>query len=334
MKNALQHATAVRQQIFELASIKERATLESFGIYLGQESDSSTDEDSDSESGEASFDIDVDLEYNSSGGECGRCSISEEGGGVDEQADCGESDGVEGSGTGSTGNRNFVGGTADNTCTTQENSVQSLNHERDKSQRHVVDPDNFSKDAAVVNPSPSHDHLLTILRANQLNWFAFVAEPEQLLQGYSIDVLEQALLDFSEFLPWSDLSNEEDRQVEQSRQAYLQTQREKINSNHGEIYTDSESDDPEAWVGVDDALSSEGQALIRKHRAIIRRKAKREISKEISSKRYLMRKVPKKVSRTVARFPNIGRDIEEYVKGKRVGADQWRRTGVLTFDGN
>ena len=47
-----------------------------------------------------------------------------------------------------------------------------------------------------------------------------------------------------------------------------------------------------------------------------------------------MRKVPKKVSRTVARFPNIGRDIEEYVKGKRVGADQWRRTGVLTFDGN
>ena len=174
VKNALQHATAVRQQIFELASIKERATIESFGIYLGQESDSSTDEDSDSESGEASFDVDVDLEYNSSGGECGRCSISEEGGGVDEQADCGESDGV---------------GTADNTCTTQENSVQSLNHERDKSQRHVVDPDNFSKDAAVVNPAPSHDHLLTILRANQLNWFAFVAELEQLLKGYSIDVL-------------------------------------------------------------------------------------------------------------------------------------------------
>ncbi|CAB4010628.1 Hypothetical predicted protein [Paramuricea clavata] len=37
--------------------------------------------------------------------------------------------------------------------------------------------------------------------------------------------------------------------------------------------------------------------------------------------------------RIQAEHPNIGRDIEEFVKSKRVGADAWRRTGVLTFDG-
>ena len=33
-------------------------------------------------------------------------------------------------------------------------------------------------------------------------------------------------------------------------------------------------------------------------------------------------------------YPNIGKDIEEQVKERSVGADAWRRTGVLTFGGN
>lgn len=32
--------------------------------------------------------------------------------------------------------------------------------------------------------------------------------------------------------------------------------------------------------------------------------------------------------------PDIGKTTEEYVKKCGVGADAWRRTGVLTFDGN
>ena len=35
----------------------------------------------------------------------------------------------------------------------------------------------------------------------------------------------------------------------------------------------------------------------------------------------------------IQQHPTIGKDIEEFVKSKRVGADAWRRTGVLTFDG-
>ena len=36
----------------------------------------------------------------------------------------------------------------------------------------------------------------------------------------------------------------------------------------------------------------------------------------------------------VTQFPDIGTTIEEFVKQNNVGADQWHRTGVLTFDGN
>ena len=33
-------------------------------------------------------------------------------------------------------------------------------------------------------------------------------------------------------------------------------------------------------------------------------------------------------------YPNIGKDIEEQVKERSIGADAWHQTGVLTFDGN
>jgi hypothetical protein len=32
--------------------------------------------------------------------------------------------------------------------------------------------------------------------------------------------------------------------------------------------------------------------------------------------------------------PGIGKTIEEFVKDSGVGADAWRHTGILTFDGN
>ena len=33
-------------------------------------------------------------------------------------------------------------------------------------------------------------------------------------------------------------------------------------------------------------------------------------------------------------YPNIGEEIEKFVQDCNIGADAWRRTGVLTFDGN
>lgn len=80
--------------------------------------------------------------------------------------------------------------------------------------------------------------------------------------------------------------------------------------------TDSESDNPDDLLNIEDVLSEKAQAQIVKQRAIIKRNVNSQ-----------------KVSRIVQTFPNIGKDIEEFVQSKRVGADAWRRTGVCTFCG-
>lgn len=46
------------------------------------------------------------------------------------------------------------------------------------------------------------------------------------------------------------------------------------------------------------------------------------------------RKVSKRANQILLKFPDIGETIEKFVEGHQVGADAWRRTGVLTFDGN
>ncbi|CAB4019221.1 Hypothetical predicted protein, partial [Paramuricea clavata] len=69
-------------------------------------------------------------------------------------------------------------------------------------------------------------------------------------------------------------------------------------------------------------------------RRAIGQKAKRIAAKKKATGSLLKRKIPKRVSRVIQEHPNIGKDIEEFVKSKRVGADTWRRTGVFTFDGS
>ena len=44
--------------------------------------------------------------------------------------------------------------------------------------------------------------------------------------------------------------------------------------------------------------------------------------------------MPNRVSRTVLKYPNIGKDIDNFARESRIGADSWRRTGDLTFSGN
>lgn len=66
----------------------------------------------------------------------------------------------------------------------------------------------------------------------------------------------------------------------------------------------------------------------------MRRKLRRRRVKRVADARFLLRKVSKKVRGIMKKFPNIGKDIEKFVTEQNVGADYWRRTGVLTFDGN
>lgn len=54
----------------------------------------------------------------------------------------------------------------------------------------------------------------------------------------------------------------------------------------------------------------------------------------VAEKRLLARKLSKRTSKVLKECPNIGKTIESFVEDHQVGADAWRRTGVLTFDGN
>ena len=50
--------------------------------------------------------------------------------------------------------------------------------------------------------------------------------------------------------------------------------------------------------------------------------------------RFLKRRRSKRVSQILVQVPEIGKEIENFVKESGAGAGSWRRTGVLTFDGN
>ena len=192
---------------------------------------------------------------------------------------------------------------------------------------------NYREDSSVFHPS--YEHLLLVLRENSLNWLSFVEELKLTLPNITEEALDQLLMDFVYFLSSSDLTPEEDTVVEQSRQAYL-AQRRQTERENAEVTTDSESDDPEDRVELHQAktMNKDMQEKVKKQRQIFKKYRKRLIAKEVTKRCLLRRRLPKRVSRTLQKYPDIGTDIEECVRENRVGADSWRRTGVLTFTGN
>jgi hypothetical protein len=180
---------------------------------------------------------------------------------------------------------------------------------------------------------PSNEYLAVLLRENKLNWFAFVHKLMLLMKHLKSNLVEQVLLDFGRNIASMDFTEEEQKKVEQSRLAYLmQSSPQAVHPDA--IVTDSESDDPEEWLDVKQLKSPQGFAMIKKQRNILRCRTKRTVAKELASNCLLKRKLPKRVSAILKEVPNIGTDVEAYVKSKRCGADAWRRTGVITFDGN
>ena len=101
------------------------------------------------------------------------------------------------------------------------------------------------------------------------------------------------------------------------------------------IVNESESDDPESYIGLSEPFSESAKSLVVKRRDHIRRRARRQKAKAVAERHFLSRKISKRGRRILKEFPDIGKTIEAYVQDrKKVGADVWRRTGVLTFDGN
>ena len=154
------------------------------------------------------------------------------------------------------------------------------------------------------------------------------------LNNYSSEVLNQALLDFAHFLSFSDIREEEDKQIEQSRQAFLLSERLNVEED---INSDLESDDPEEYAAIyftgnlnDPVL----RGLVQRKRNILKRTAKRLFHREIAERAILRRRVPPRASKLLKKYSNLGKDIDQFVRDNRVGADAWRQTGVATFDGN
>ncbi|CAH3176084.1 unnamed protein product [Porites lobata] len=168
----------------------------------------------------------------------------------------------------------------------------------------------------TVNPAPSRETLLLILRENNLNWFTFVAELKNMLPTDNPEVLNQILVDFADFIPYSDLSTAEEQLIEISRQAYLEIQR-KQSLGNAIFETDSESDDGD-WCEINDICSDEAKEKVQQERKKIKMAAKRETSKLIAKEALLKRKIPKKVSTIVTKYPDIGKKMEDFVQKHRV----------------
>lgn len=109
-----------------------------------------------------------------------------------------------------------------------------------------------------------------------------------------------------------------------------------------EIDSDDEDDEDhdiiaheqELYRNCTSTIDDTCREFIAKKRAYIKAKAHRTFMKEQAKHCLLNRKVPNRVSRILKQHPTIGKDIEEFVTERQMGADSWRRTGLTTFDGN
>ena len=83
-----------------------------------------------------------------------------------------------------------------------------------------------------------------------------------------------------------------------------------------------------------DPLNESGRLMISKRQKAIRRHTRHLRAKALAEQRFLSKKRSGSSSKILTECKDVGKVVEEYVSNHNVGADSWRRTGVLTFDGN
>lgn len=184
-----------------------------------------------------------------------------------------------------------------------------------------------SHDKAVVTPD-EQSCMIKMLRECNFNWFEFVDQLEEKKQ------LLNTLSTFYDNLPRDTFTERELQLIQQSYEAFQADEaqysyvREKAERLlEGEIVSESDTDDP-------DVAYVERNIAVQKRIDSLKRNTQRRIAKRIAEKRYLQRKSSRSVKSITTTYPDIGSTIEEFVKECNVGADAWRRTGMLTFDGN
>lgn len=68
-------------------------------------------------------------------------------------------------------------------------------------------------------------------------------------------------------------------------------------------------------------LGEETLRKIQSERLRIKRRAERKMAEEIAKTCIFKRRIPSSASRLQKKFPTIGKDMEEFVGSKKVGAD-------------
>ena len=186
---------------------------------------------------------------------------------------------------------------------------------------------------------PSFGHMHNVLEGASYNWFELVEFVEEFTCD-SASRLEEYLHSFYSRLVSSLEEPKSVALLEQSFKAfrasaspsaYLSRMAAALN---GEVVSESDSDNADDYVGLLSIASPRAKKIIEKKRKALALRVRRAKAKAIASKNVLARKVTRKVKTVVDKFPGIGKTIETFVQDCNVGADAWRRTGVLTFDGN
>lgn len=307
VENALREMREIREAVASIASIQEKAVLQSFGIEV--------ESDEDLEHDESETDTDADGEEDSALNAVENTSLSKL-----IPATLNESEDRLVSETDSAFNVSEIG-----LAPSQNTDIGDMAHQFSLSKE-------ITESACYQN---SHQ-LMDILKSCELNWFSFVEVIKEKMKDYSKEAIDQLLLDFSGQLHLFNLDEREELIIEQSRQAFLLARRlDENNSDADDEAVLSEAEEMEVdWGNIHDPLQKEAQSAIIQKIRNLRLGAKRKAAKKIAEERFLRRRRGKNVSKILKECPDIGQTIENYVKSAGAGADSWRRTGVLTFDGN
>ena len=199
-----------------------------------------------------------------------------------------------------------------------------------------VQSDEDNDPSPSLPPLPSKDKIVSLLKKNEWNWFAIAEEMENLI---CTDKFEIYLEDAYNIIP-SDLPLEPRELLEQSHNAYvtdrdMRLQRDLVNADaiNGFIIPDTDVIDVENDLDLD--LTNEKlKAVVEKRKKAIQRHSRYLKKKAIADRNFLKKKASKTIRGILQDCPNIGEVIETFVTERNIGADAWRRTGVLTFDGN
>ena len=271
---AVEEAKTIRQAVMQLASVKNKCTLRSLGYDISDDSDASNSDNSDFE-----------------------------------DDDCDESV-----------RRLFPSDVSDAEDREQAHgritsiSIRNEYPSNEMCQNEQVYTDQpvtgcssgVSEDLDLVHSLPSMEHMLFMLRANELNWFAFVGELKMLLTGLTSELLDQVLIDFAHHLSRCNLDGNEERLVEQSRQTYLERERECITAEESDTCSDSESDNPNDWAEIHDITSQKAKEMVAKQWKRLKQRSRTKAAKAIVKAGLLKRRVTKKVSSMMQKYPNIG----------------------------